>query len=177
MVVIFISCLLNLGNFSNHGGNSNGNVKNIQFLYELKSSHNFAAVAVMLPRSLPPICLGDSTVIGYKVFTLVFGFKIHAWMCKGRNESGTKVFWIRHHDSSKNLVWCKPSIWREMKDFFGIVTAEVPQTTHASSPSEPDEGRVPTPFHLYSVHVSAVLNLQFAVLFFRKLSCLFGMIR
>ena len=64
-----------------------------------------------------------------------------------------------------------------MKDFFGIVTPEVPQTTHASSSSEPDEGPVPTPFHLYSVHVSAVLNLQFAVLFFRKLSCLFGMIR
>ena len=62
----------------------------------------------MLPRSLPPIYLRDSTVIGYKVFTLVFGFKIHARMCKGRNESGTKVFWIRLHDSSENLVWCKP---------------------------------------------------------------------
>ena len=40
-----------------------------------------------------------------------------------------------------------------------------------------DERPVPIPFHLYSVRVSAVLNLQFAVLFFRKLSCLFGMIR
>ena len=74
-----------------------------QFLYELKSSNNFAAVAVMLPRSLPPSYLRDSTVIGYKVFTLVFGFKIHACTCKGRNESGTKSFWICH-DSSKNLV-------------------------------------------------------------------------
>ena len=66
-----------------------------------------------------------------------------------------------------------------MKDFFGIVIAEVPQTSqaHRVNLASCDERPEPTPFHLYSVHVFAVLNLHFAVLFFRKLSCLFGMIR
>ena len=49
-----------------------------------------------------------------------FRIQIHASACKRRNECGTKSFSIRH-DSSKNLVWCKP-ILREMKDFFGMVT-------------------------------------------------------